>query len=769
MLRRLVFAPLVIASMCLPALAQKPYQPMKGSEILWDKWGVPHVFAKSVPDMFYCYGYAMTEAHGDLMLHTYGNSRGKASEYFGPGVGERNLRNDRWVLLNEVGPRSEDWLAQQTPEFRGYLEAFAAGINGYAAKHPEAISAEAKQVLPITALDLIKREQLFYNFEFTASSRLMNSPEGRVTAATPRSEAENVWDGLPGDPLPIDQQPILSAEDAPITSPYDPRSEDMQDGSNGWAIGPSHTTDGKAMLLMNPHLAMAGEQSYFEVQLTAPGVNLYGAGQVAVPALRFMFTDVFAMTNTVNTNNGALQYKITEKDGGYLFDGKVLPYKTATYSFKIKQADGSFKSETVEVKKTVHGPIIRHDNGVPIALYAAGMDKPFLLEQLWKMANAKNFAEWQAQVARLNIPMYNIMYADKDGHIEYLFNANVPKREGDWAFWQRPAPGDTSKYLPTGSLTYAELPKVIDPPNGYVQNSNEPPWDAAWPTMLKASDYPPYVAPTFAALRPFRALRMLSSDLTPDGKMTYDMLLEKKLSTRMELADRVLPELLDATEKYGTDRAKQAAAVLKAWDRSAEASSTGALLFYAWAQKFINPALSINTLASQKNFAVVYDVDHPLTTPTGIKDPKAAAEMLDAAAEETVKTYGALNVPWGKIMHLQINAQSDGDTAVPRGPALNGVDLPGNGGWGNLGIFRVITWGPTVDGVKTPIHGDGFTLAMEFSSPIKAKSLVTYGDCSQPGCAHHTDQLPLFEKKEWRDVWRTKAEVEAHLEKREAF
>ena len=737
--------------LALPVLAQKPYRTMKGTEILWDKWGVPHVFAKSVPDMFFCYGWAMTEAHGDLMLHTYGNSRGRAAEYFGPGDGERNLRNDRWVALNEIPQRSEEWLKQQTPEFRSYLDAFAAGIDAYAAKHPEALSAEAKQVLPITALDLMEREQLFYNFEIVASSRLMNSPEGRVTAATPPS-AENV-------PL-----------DLPIRSAFDPRSEDMQDGSNGWAIGPSHSADGKAMLLMNPHLAMGGETSYFEIQLNAPGVNLYGAGQVAVPALRFMFTDQFAMTNTVNTNNGALQYKITEKDGGYLFDGKVLPYKTTTASFKIKQPDGSFTTENVEVKKTVHGPIIRRDDGVPIALYAAGLDKPFLLEQLWKMANAKSFTAWQAQMARLNIPMYNVMYADKDGHIEYLFNANVPVRsEGDYAFWTHPVPGDSSKYLPTGSLTYAQLPKVIDPPNGYVQNSNEPPWDAAWPTMLKAADYPAYISPTFAALRPFRALRMLSSDLTPDGKMTYEMLLEKKLSTRMELADRLLPELLDAADRYGTPRAKDAAKVLAGWDRQAEASSTGALLFYTWAQKFTNPAVSINTPASQKNFAVKYDVDHPLTTPNGIKDPRAAAQMLDAAAAETVKLYGALDTPWGKVMRLEINGQSDGDLAAPRGAALNGVDLPGNGGYGNLGIFRVITWGPLIDGIKTPVHGDGFTLAMEFSSPIKAKSLVTYGDCSQPGCAHHTDQLPLFENKQWRDVWRTRAEVEAQLEKQETF
>lgn len=718
---------------CGAAVAQKAYTPQKGTEILWDKWGVPHVFAKSVPDMYFCYGWAQAEAHGNLLLHAFGNSRGRASEYFGPGDHGKNLRNDRWVWLNEIPVRSVSWLQQQTPEFRAFLDAFAAGINGYAAKHPEALSEEAKRVLPITALDLIEREQLFINFEFVASPRLMDAP----TAAR-----------------------------AEIDSPFDPRNEDMQDGSNGWAIAPSHTRDGNAMLLMNPHLAWAGEQSYFEVQLTAPGVDLYGATQVGLPAMRFVFDDRHAITNTVNTNNGALLYRIVEKDGGYLYDGKVLQYTKRTYPFKVRQADGSFTTENVETWKTVHGPIIRRDAGGPVALYAAGLDKPFLLEQVWKMSTAKSIAEYQQQMKRLQLPMYNVLYADRAGHIEYLFNANVPKRsEGDWEFWQHPAPGDSSKYLPHGSLTYEELPRVIDPPSGYVQNSNQPPWDAAWPTMLKAAEYPAYIAPSFGLFRSDRALRMLSED----KQFTYDMLLHKKLSTRMEFADRILPDLLDAAARYGSPRAKEAAAVLRTWDRQAEAESRGALLFYTWAQKFVNPAVTLNLKNAQRNFAVPYNVNEPLTTPRGINDPKAAAAMLDEAAAETVKLYGAMDAPWGKVMRLELNGQSDGDTTAARGTALNGVDLPGNGGYGNLGIFRVVTYGPLAEGIKTPVHGDGFTLAVEFSTPLKAKSLVSYGNCSQPGCAHHTDQLPLVENKQWRDVWRTHAEVIAHLEKRESF
>ena len=137
-----------LLAVCAAALsAQKPYKTQPGTEILWDKWGVPHVFAKSVPDMFYCFGWAQAEAHGDLLLHLMGGSRGRGAEYFGPGIADATLKTDRWIRINEVPERSAKWLAMQTPEFRGYLDAFAAGINGYAAKHPEALSDEVKKVL----------------------------------------------------------------------------------------------------------------------------------------------------------------------------------------------------------------------------------------------------------------------------------------------------------------------------------------------------------------------------------------------------------------------------------------------------------------------------------------------------------------------------------------------------------------------------------------------------------------------------------------------
>ena len=101
----------------------------RGVEILWDKFGVAHVYAKNAEGLFFGYGYASMQSHGDLILKLYGESRGRSAEYWGPGTNDANLKLDRWVRTNGVPERGEQWYRQQTPEFRKNLDAWAAGMN----------------------------------------------------------------------------------------------------------------------------------------------------------------------------------------------------------------------------------------------------------------------------------------------------------------------------------------------------------------------------------------------------------------------------------------------------------------------------------------------------------------------------------------------------------------------------------------------------------------------------------------------------------------
>ena len=225
------------------------------------------------------------------------------------------------------------------------------------------------------------------------------------------------------------------------------------------------------------------------------------------------------------------------------------------------------RPRTINIVSTIHGPIIKTEDGDPIALKVAGLDRPFAAEEYWQMAMAHNFAEYTKAVSRLQVPTFNIIYADRDGHIEYLYNGTLPKRsKGDLAYWAGIVPGDTSETLWTEYHSFDELPKVIDPPNGYVHNTNDPPWNAGWPTQLDPKKYPPYVAPINISFRAERSLHMLSEN----PKWTYDQFITNKLSTHSEMADRILPDLIAAAREFGTDRAKQAADVLEKWDRNNE-------------------------------------------------------------------------------------------------------------------------------------------------------------------------------------------------------
>ena len=670
--------------------------------MLWDRFGVAHVYARSTPDLFYGFGWAQARSHGNLLAKLYAQARGRAAEYYGAA----ELDNDRWMAINDVPGRARAWLKEQPRDFRADLDAFAAGINAYAAAHPDAWSPEARRVLPISASDVLAHAQRVFLFVYAAPSRII--------------------DHLPPD-----------ASMPPLREPP---------GSNGWAIAPSRSQSGHALLLMNPHLPWPpGWSTYYEVQLTAPGIDLYGATQVGLPVLRFMFSQYLGFTHTVNAPNAVTFYRLTPASGGYRFDGKVLPLHTHRVALKVRQADGSFMSETVTVRSAIQGPLIGEREGAPIAMRVAGLDRPLALEQYWRMATAHDFTGFQAALERLEVPTFNILYADRDGHIEYLYNGLVPRHTfGDLRFWSSTVPGDTSRTLWHDYLSYQELPKVIDPPGGTVENSNDPPWDAAWPAVIDPAPFSASIPADRVSLRMASGIRLLSEP----QKISFEQLVRDKWSHHSELADRVLPELLEAAARYGDDWARQAAQVLSQWDRSTDAGSRGALLFLDW----VDQPGGVSGYGAQ-GFARAFDLHRPLTTPAGLADPQGAVRALEAAARHTMATYGALDVPWGQVMRLRIGA----------------VDLPASGGPGRLGNFDVLDFAAVEHGTRSANFGGTYVALVSFEEPMRAKVLLSYGNSSQPGSTHNSDQLPLLSRGELRDAWRTRAEVEANMESRDRF
>ena len=663
----------------------------KSTEILWDTYGVPHIYGKDAGSAFQAFGWAQMQSHGNLLLRLYAQARGRAAEYWG----EKYLESDRWVLTMGVPERARSWYLAQSPTFRNYLDAFAAGINAYAQEHQDLISDEVEVVLPVKAEDVLAHLQRVLNFTF-----------------------------------------VVNPKQVALLSNQEPKA-----GSNGWAIAPSHSQSGNAMLLANPHLPWSDLYLWYEAQMTAPGIDAYGAALVGIPVLEIAFNDNLGWTHTVNTFDGWDAYELKLVDNGYRFDGKVLPFQTKTLSLKVKQLDGTLHDQPLVVKSSVHGPVVTEKDGLAVALRVVGLDRPGVLQQWWDMARSKNLTQFQTVLQRLQLPMFTVMYADRYGHIMHLFNGQVPVRQkGDFKYWQGMIPGDTPTTLWTKIHPYKDLPRVIDPPSGWLQNTNDPPWTTTFPRVLSPDNYPSYMAPRGPmSFRSQRSAKMLSED----KHISFESMVKYKHSTRMELADRLLDDLMSAVRKHGDELARKAADVLSAWDASADTNSQGAVLFDSWVKQ-------IDLLTA---FSTPWNEKSPRTTPDGLADPLSAAQALSVAAAKVQKAYGRLDVAWGDVFRLEY-----GD-----------VDLPANGGPGSLGIFRVFNYSPVNDQHFKSIAGDSYIAAIEFSQPVRAMVLTSYGNATQLGSKHIGDQLKLSARKELRQVWRERRDLLAHLAQSKVF
>lgn len=670
------------------------------AEILWDEWGVPHVYADDDHALFRGFGWAMAEAHGDLLLGLYAIARGRAAERW---AGPEWVESDVRVRTFGIPDRARTWHAALEPAERRLLDAFVSGINDWARAHPAAVADSLGGVLPVTGADVLAHVQRVVHFGFLLAP----------------------WDaaGRLDSPGPVG-------------------------GSNAWAIGPSRAAGGHAMLLVNPHLPWRDEFTWFEAHMVGRGIDFSGATLVGMPFLAVGFNDHLGWTHTVNLMDGADVFALEPVDDGYRWGEEVRPFEVRNEVLRAKNPDGTVSTDTLRVPVSVHGPVVGERSGEAgrelLALRVAGLDQPHLLSQYLAMARARGLEEFTDALSRLQMPFFNVVYADADGHVMYAFTGRVPKRvRADWSVWTGVVPGDDPAYLWTETHPFDELPRVVDPPAGWVQNANDSPWTSTWPMVLEPGAFPPYLTTWSVGFRPQRSIGMLRGD----ESITFDEMVEYKHSTRLEAADRVLDDLLEAASTSDQPLVAEAVEILSAWDRSADADSRGAVLFALWFREL--PARYGFQL--ERAFARPWSRAAPLETPDGLALPERAVDALAEATANAEGMYGAADVTWGEVFRLR------GDT----------LDLPGNGASDPLGSFRVTGFASTRSGPYRAAFGDSYVAAVEFGDPVRAEGLLSYGNSSRPGSPHRWDQLPLYAEKRLRPIWRARADVEAHLERRE--
>jgi acyl-homoserine-lactone acylase len=651
-----------------------------GTQIVWDSWGVPHIISDDTEDLFYAQGWALMHNHANLILDLYGSARGKAAEYWGAS----RLQDD--ILMHTLGfdALADQWESAQEPELKTLISAFIRGMNDYARSHPEAIDEKMRIVLPLTTRDVNLHAMHVVFTRFIGGREL-----GRIQ-----------------------------------------RWPDM--GSNTYAIAPARSASGRAMLVQNPHLPWHKEFLFFESHFVLNGKSMYGATLVGIPGIAIGFNEHLGWSHTDNPLDNADTYELERKDGGYVLDGERKAFEVVNKTIRIRQDDGTLSDQDIEVYQTVHGPVIKKTRDKVLALRMAGLDRPNMILQWWRMLNSTNFDEFEAAVQMAEIPFWNVMYADRDGNIFYLFNGLLPVRSsGGWYDWNRIITGGRSADIWTKVHPYADLPKVKNPATGWLQNANDPPWTCTLPRALDPDDYPAYTAPQYMAFRPQRAARMIMED----ESVTFNEMVDYKLSTRLEFADRILDDLFAAIDHSDSEEAKAGKKILENWDRMSDADSKGTLLFYHWAQKF--------QVWRSSNYAEPWDVNRPVTTPDGLSDPDGAVKLFEASVAEIKEKFGRLDVPWGEYYRIQ----------------TSGKDLPANGIDGSMGVFRVASPAGGDEGHLYVGGGDSWVGIIEFGNEVRAKVLLSYGNASQPDSPHFGDQLALFSRKEMRNAWFTEAAV----------
>ena len=664
-----------------PAHAQKP------ANILWDSYGVPHVYSASETDMYYAFGWAQMHNHANLLLRLYGQARGRAAEYWG----EDYLASDQQILLFDLPATARRNYAKNQGADKARLDAFVQGVNAYAQAHPEAIDPAMKPVLPITVPDVLAHTTRVLCLEFLAADDIQD------VART------------------------------------------LAPGSNSYAIAPAKSASKNALLVSNPHLPWGDFYLFFEAQLTAPGFNAYGVGLVGTPALSIAFNEHLGWTHTVNTIDASDRYELTLRGDGYLLDGQTQAFEKKNVALKVRQPDGSLRTQNLALTYSRHGPVLGQKNGKAYAVRVAGLENAFFASQYHQMAKAQNWQAFETALKRQQNPMFNVVYADQAGNILYLFNGTVPKRpSGDWKFWNGTVDGTASKYIWNTYHPYADLPQVFNPGSGFVQNANDAPWTCTYPPVLKPENFPAYMSPREVMdLRPQRAVNLVKDD----ASITFDELVAYKLNTGMEAADRFLDDLLAAVRQYPDATAEKAAAVLRAWDKTTDAGSRGAVLFAKWFD-----------LQNPGSAAVAFNPAQPVTTPDGLKDPKLAVAQLATAAAETEKQYGRLDVAWGDVHRFKVGAYNE----------------PANGGSAKYGIFRTMYYQHNpADNKDYAFYGDSYVAVTEFGPQVHAQVALSYGNATQPGSKHIGDQVALLAQKKLRPALLTREAVLQNLEAQE--
>ena len=707
-----------------PSAAQPAENLARTVTIYRDTFGVPHVYGRSDESVVFGLMYAQAEDNFWQLEEDHINKLGRAAEIYG----ESRLAGDLMARLFETTRRARDDYALLNPRMRTLCDAYAAGINFYLERHPEV------------------RPRLINRFEPWFA--LVTGAPAPTSAGITAQEVRALFKEL----------------SAPMPSPS-PGASDEAEGSNMWAVSPRKTQSGNALLFINPHVGFFGGGQRYEAHLhSEQGLNISGFTMLGS---LYIWTGHNETLGWSHTNSGADSTDVyvetfdnPQNPLAYRYGGNYRNAVEWTDEIRVGN-QGNIETKRFTFRKTHHGPVVALRAGKSLAVRAASVEiSGRLLEQKWAMARARTLAEFKSAMAQRRLTGSNTIYADRRGNIFYLHGNATPRRSTKFD-WAKPVDGGDAETDWRGYHELSELPQVINPSSGWIQNCNSTPFLTSSTDNPDRSKYPVYMAPDLDTPRAQRSRRILSSK----EKFSFEEWERASFDTYVLLAETMVPELVSIWEKLrqsDAGRAKKLSepmAALKSWDYDSRVDSVPTTLFMLYFEQLQRVNRERAPRQADDNQPVPMTLGEQLNK----IDSGAKITAFEKVLSELKNDFGKWQVDWGEINRLQ-RIHTSGTMEKFDDTKLS-ISVPGASGLAGT-LFTFNTRRDAGQKRRYGISGNSYLAVVEFAPRVRARSLLVFGQIADPKSPHFFDQAELYSTKQYKPAWFDLQEIRRNLERR---
>jgi penicillin amidase len=694
-----------------------------------DDWGVAHIFGDTDEATLFGSGYCQAEDFFWQLEDTTIQALGRYAEV----MGKDGLKTDLLVRSFEIPRKSEQDFAESKSEYKRFASAFAGGINHFLRTHPAEKPRLIHHFEPwhIIAIDRYLMLTLTYRFAAAGNPR----PEEAQFSVAPSDLRVPKYSWQWDVPAAAFEREMIEAV-----------------GSNAWAIAPSRTKSGNAMLMVNPHQPWYGIGQFYEMHIhSAESLRFTGGCFFGTPIPTLGHNDRMGWTYTVNEPDVADSWQVVFDDPAeplnYRYGDGHRQAIEWTEEISIRQSNLKQETKNVTFRKTHHGPIVRQQGDRFVAAQVGRLYSADRFEQALAMIRAENFQQWKQAFSACQIPMFNVVYADRDGTIFFGYNGAVPVRQEGFA-WDQTVDGGNPETEWNGYHTFDQLPQILNPSCGYVQSCNSSPFVTTELGFPGRDKFPSYMVgeAELDRRRSKRSKQILgqATDLTFDDfqQLTFDTKLYWPLTNlatwQQELAD------LQQTDPEKAAQVKPYLDHLAAWDMTAQNDSTAAALCIGW-----------------------YEEMHGVGDVESIKqeyrdDPTARLMALVKVGKSLQGMHGDWRVPWGDV-HRILRVGFAADTMAAGVSMLpSPKSLPLGGSPGPLGVVFTIYSSPMMPFIRPQrfaVVGCSYMSAVEFGDQVRGGSLLPYGVSGDPSSPHFDDQRILMSERRYKPAYFYPADV----------